>query len=176
MIAQEQEKWNERILGLDESDISIPLQKEISKIQSLKTNSRSRKADYKRLHRELQYALQWDLDTPEGQRQLDLKERKAFETFNKHQRAGGYEELAYDEWRDMVENFGSAGKSVLEQFYATRGYGSGDVVRVYREASEQGKNTNISKAMRDVIRESKGKGMTPTGMLDALRNKLGLNS
>lgn len=176
LIAEKREEWNRRISELDELKISAPLQKEIDKINSLKVNSRSRKADYKRLNRELQYALEWDLDTPEGQRQLDKKEKKAFESFNKHRKEGGYDEIPYEEWRDMVENFGSAGKAVLEQFYATRGYGSGDVVRVYRDAVEQGKNTNISKAMRDVIRESRGKGLTPTGMLDALRDKLGLNS
>lgn len=184
LIAEKQEEWNSRIANLDESSISIPLKKEIEKINFYKTNSRSRKADYKRLYRELNYALQWDLDTPEGQRQLDLKEKKAFETFNKHQRASGHEEMSYDEWRDMVENFGSAGKSILEQFYPTRGYGSGDVVRVYREAKEKAKEkangndrpVNIQKAMQDVLKKSKGLGLTPQKILDMLRDELGLNS
>lgn len=184
LIAERQEEWNSRIANLDESNISIPLKKEIEKIDFYKTNSKSRKADYKRLYRELNYALQWDLDTPEGQRQLDLKEKKAFETFNEHQRASGHEEMSYDEWRDMVENFGSAGKSILEQFYPTRGYGSGDVVRVYREAKEKAKEkadgndkpVNIQRAMRDVLKKSKGLGLTPQKILDMLRDELGLNS
>lgn len=184
MIAEKQAEWDKRISELNENDISIPLKKEIEKIDFYKTNSRSRKADYKRLYRELNYALQWDLDTPEGQRQLDLKEKKAFETFNDHQITSGHEEMSYDEWRDMVENFGSAGKSILEQFYPTRGYGSGDVVRVYREAKAKekaktdgnDKPVNIQKAMQDVLRKAKGLGKTPQQILDMLRDELGLNS
>ena len=174
-IAEKQSEWSERIERLDSNFMSEPLRKEIEKLKTLKPTSKSRKADYKRYYRELDYALQWDLDTPEGQRQLDLKEQKAFQSFKEN-----FGDIAYDDWREMVENFGSAGRAVMEQFYKGGQGGNGDIQRVYRDAMEQGKSTNVAKAMREVLKESRrddfGYQKTPTGMLDALRDKIGLQS
>lgn len=175
ITALEGELW-ERIAEADYEKLPESFRKEVDILKSLRPKSRSLKIEYQRYQRELEYALQWDISTPEGRRQMDEKERKAYRTFQK--RFG--EDISYDEWRDMVENFGSAGQAVMEQFYRGGQGGSGDVMRIFKEAKEQGITKNVGKAMQQVLRASRREDFayakTPTGLLDALRDKIGLRS
>ena len=119
--------------------------------------------------RELHSFLQWDISTPEGQRQWEARETKEWETFNKHFSEYG---LTKNEWRDLVEVFGAVGESVLNQFGSGQGSNaSGSIVREFKNASQSGR-ANLVKLMREVLNETKGTGATEEDNLDLLRQKL----
>lgn len=171
---------NERINSVDFDVLPKSFKNELQNIQRLRPKSRSVKADYKRYERELEYALQWDIATEEGRRQLDKKEQKAFDTFKNRFDL----DVTYQEWRDLVETFGAIGSATMEQFYrgGANGRGSGDLVRVYKDAKEIGKDpADMLKAIRKVKRASKTDafkmkyGATTQGLIDALRDELELN-
>lgn len=176
-IKELEAQLNERLGEIDTANLPPDFRKELDELSRMKPKSRGLKIDFARYERELEYALQWDMFTPYGRRQVEERERKAFDTFK---RKSGISDLDYDEWRNLVESFGSAGKSVMEQFYRGGQGGNGDIVRVYKDAKEQGKDTNIGRAMQKVLRDSRKEGFkykkTPTGLLDALRDELGLDS
>lgn len=119
--------------------------------------------------RELHSFLQWDISTPEGQRQWEAREKKEWETFNKNFSEYG---LTKNEWRDLVEVFGAVGESILNQFGSGQGSNaSGSIVREFKNASQSGR-TNLVKEMREVLKENKGTGATEEDNLDLLRQKL----
>ena len=119
--------------------------------------------------RELHSFLQWDISTPEGQRQWEAREKKEWETFNKNFSEYG---LTKNEWRDLVEVFGAVGESILNQFGSGQGSNaSGSIVREFKNASQSGR-TNLVKEMREVLKENKGTGATEEDNLDLLRHKL----
>lgn len=119
--------------------------------------------------RELHSFLQWDISTPEGQRQWEAREKKEWETFNKNFSEYG---LTKNEWRDLVEVFGAVGESILNQFGSGQGSNaSGSIVREFKNASQRGR-TNLVKEMREVLKENKGTGATEEDNLDLLRQKL----
>lgn len=202
ITALEGELW-ERIAEADYEKLPESFRKEVDILKSLRPKSRSLKIEYQRYQRELEYALQWDIDTPEGRRQMDEKERNAYQTFQKRFKKHFEEDISYDDWRDLVENFGSAGQAVMEQFYRGGQGGNFDIVRIAREAEQEAekkaiekaqeeslrtgkevlpviKKPNVGKAMQQVLRASKRDDFpyqkTPTGLLDALRDKIGLRS
>ena len=119
--------------------------------------------------RELHSFLQWDISTPEGQRQWEAREKKEWETFNKNFSEYG---LTKNEWRDLVEVFGAVGESILNQFGSGQGSNaSGSIVREFKNASQSGR-TNLVKEMREVLKENEGTGATEEDNLDLLRQKL----
>lgn len=174
----------ERIAGTDIDNLPATFKTELDKIRELKPKSRSLKADYKRYERELSYALQWDISTEEGQRQLEKKENEAYKSFKDRffDKDLG-EDISYQEWRDLVETFGALGSATLEQFYTSgaSGRGTGELVRVYKDAKAKGGAVDMLNAIRKVkayskTTEFKAKyGNTTTGMLDALRDELNAN-
>lgn len=174
-IAGLEAELNERISSVDLEKVSDLFTKELSIIAKLKPTSRGEKIEYERYKMELEYALSWDIESADGQRQMKERERKAYETFKAR-----FGEISYDEWRDMADTFGSAGQSVMEQFYRGGQGGNGDIVRVFKDAKEAGITKNIGSAMQKVLRASKRDDFpyrkTPTGLLDALRDEIGLNS
>lgn len=119
--------------------------------------------------RELHSFLQWDISTPEGQRQWEARETKEWESFSKNFSEYG---LSKEEWRDLVEVFGAVGESVLNQFGSGQGSNaSGSIVREFKNASQSGR-ANLVKEMGEVIKENKGTGATEEDNLDLLRQKL----
>lgn len=119
--------------------------------------------------RELHSFLQWDISTPEGQRQWEARETKEWQTFSKNFSEYG---LSKNEWRDLVEVFGAVGESVLNQFGSGQGnMASGSVVREFKNASISGR-ANLVKEMRAVLKENEGKGKTDEDNLTLLREKL----
>ena len=119
--------------------------------------------------RELHSFLQWDISTPEGQRQWEARETKEWKTFSKNFSEYG---LSKEEWRDLVEVFGAVGESVLNQFGSGQGnMASGSVVREFKNASISGR-ANLVKEMRAVLKENEGKGKTDEDNLTLLREKL----
>jgi len=175
---------NERLGSIDLENASATFRKELATIQRLKPKSSSVKADYKRYERELEYALQWDITSEAGMRQLEKKEQDAFRTFKARFGEGGFDDMSYQEWRSLVETFGAVGSATMEQFYrgGANGRGSGDLVRVYKDARERGKDAkDMLDAIRKVKRASKTDyfkmkyGYTSTALIDALRDELELN-
>ena len=119
--------------------------------------------------RELHSFLQWDISTPEGQRQWEARETKEWKTFSKNFSEYG---LSKEEWRDLVEVFGAVGESVLNQFGSGQGnMASGSVVREFKKGSISGR-ANLVKEMRAVLKENEGKGKTDEDNLTLLREKL----
>ena len=119
--------------------------------------------------RELHSFLQWDISTPEGQRQWEAREKKEWETFNRNFSEYG---LSKEEWRDLVEVFGAVGESVLNQFGSGAGNNaSGSIVREFKNASQSGR-ANLVKIMREVLKENSGQGATEESNLILLREKL----
>lgn len=119
--------------------------------------------------RELHSFLQWDISTPEGQRQWEAREKKEWETFSKNFSEYG---LTKNEWRDLVEVFGAVGESVLNQFGSGQGSNSsGSIVREFKNATQSGR-ANLVKVMKEVLKENEGTGATEEDNLDLLRQKL----
>lgn len=179
-IASLESELNERINKQDYNSLPATFRSEMETLRELRPKSRSVKDEYKRYQRELEYALQWDIDTEEGRRQLEKKEQEAFDTFKDRFTF----DIPYQEWRDLVETFGAIGTATMEQFYrgGANGRGSGDLVRVYKDAREKKKKpADMLKAIRKVKSKSKTDafkmkyGATTQALIDALRDELKLN-
>ena len=94
--------------------------------------------------------------------------KQAYKTFmNNHK---GFK-LSYDEYLDMTETLGSMGTHLLDEFG-----NSDDFVDMYDEARDQNKSDkDITQAIVQTNRESKGKGWNTQDMMDELRQLIGLN-
>lgn len=195
MIREDTAELNKRIFEYRQSNVSFKdVENNIAKIKEISGSKSGRqiiKADGKTYYRkteigvgklnskqkselvlqarELHSFLQWDISTPEGQRQWEAREKKEWETFNKNFSEYG---LTKNEWRDLVEVFGAVGESILNQFGSGQGSNaSGSVVREFKNASQSGR-ANLVKEMREVLKENKGTGATEEDNLDLLRHKL----
>ena len=195
MIREDTTKLNKRIYEYRQSNVSFKdVENNIAKIKEISGAKKGRQAikedgktHYREVEigvgkisskskselilqaRELHSFLQWDISTPEGQRQWEAREKKEWETFNKNFSEYG---LTKNEWRDLVEVFGAVGESILNQFGSGQGSNaSGSIVREFKNASQSGR-TNLVKEMREVLKENKGTGATEEDNLDLLRQKL----
>ena len=75
------------------------------------------------------------------------------------------------QYKEMIETMGAFGEHALRNFG-----NSEDYVESYDEARRQGKtDKQITDAMVDTIRETKGQGNTTEDVMDLLREKIGLN-
>lgn len=110
--------------------------------------------------RELENFLKWDIISTEGQRQLQEREMKEWETF--HER---YPSMSYDEWRVLVETFGAVGSAILEQ------YGSHNVRKLHEEVMQKNPNINMANEMIRLYNKliKGGKSITQERLMDALR-------
>ncbi len=163
---------NERLKQFyNDGNESTMVQSEIKKLQGLGGKGRSKKyiglgfsgknkMQLVRQLRELQYFEQWDIYSEEGQRALELKERKAWESFYKDN-----PEYTYQEWRDLVETFGSLNESMLQQF------GSTNIVEAYKDAT-QGEKVNLLKYIKEISKDDSMRGTTQEQKIDRLREML----
>lgn len=163
---------NERLKQFyNEGNSSTMVQSEVKKLLGLAGKSRSskqiglgfsgkNKTQLVRQLRELQYFEQWDIYSEEGQRSLELKERKAWESFYKDN-----PEYTYQEWRDLVETFGSLNDSMLQQF------GSTNIVEAYKDAT-QGEKVNLLKYIKEISKDDRMSGTTQEQKIDILREML----
>lgn len=113
-------------------------------------------------------ALRETYNVMEGQQRGHDDNKQAYKTFISNH--PGFK-LSYDEYLDMTETLGSMGTHLLDE------YGnSDDFVDMYDEARDQNKSDkDITKAIVETNRESKGKGWTTEKMMDELRQLIGLN-
>ena len=163
---------NERLKQFyNDGNSSTMVQSEVKKLQGLAGKSRSskqiglgfsgkNKMQLVRQLRELQYFEQWDIYSEDGQRALELKERKAWESFYKDN-----PEYTYQEWRDLVETFGSLNDSMLQQF------GSTNIVEAYKDAT-QGEKVNLLKYIKEISKDDSMRGTTQEQKIDRLREML----
>lgn len=113
-----------------------------------------------RQYRELQYFEQWDIYSEQGQRSLELRERKAWEEFHRTNT-----EFTYQEWRDLVENFNAIGTELLEQF------GSENIKEAFNDA-QAGEKVNLVKYVQEISKDPAYQGTTQVAKIDRLRELL----
>ena len=129
-----------------------------------------RKAELILQARELSSFLRWDIESEEGLRQLEAREKSEWESFEKN-----HPEWTYDEWRKFVEVSGALGSDIINKF-GSETIASDFLKKI--QPNEDGTPSKIDgdkylRAMLDTIKESEGKGMTQTELMDLLRGKLG---
>ena len=120
--------------------------------------------------RELSSFLRWDIESEEGLRQLEAREKTEWETFERNH--PGWE---YDDWRKFVEVSGALGSDIINKF-GSETISSDFLKRI--QPNDDGTPSNIDgetylRAMLDTIKESEGKGLSQTKLVDLLRDKLG---
>ena len=122
--------------------------------------------------RELSSFLRWDVESEEGLRQLEAREKTEWESFEKHHPDMGW---TYEEWRKLVEVTGALGHDIVNKF-GSETIASDFLKKI--QPNEDGTPSKIDgdkylRAMLDAIEESEGEGMTQTELMDLLRGKLG---
>ena len=122
--------------------------------------------------RELSSFLRWDIESEEGLRQLEAREKTEWESFEKHHPDMGW---TYEEWRKLVEVTGALGHDIVNKF-GSETIASDFIKRIQPNADGTPSSIDGDKylrAMMDTIKESEGAGLTQTKLMDLLRGKLG---
>ena len=117
------------------------------------------KESYIRQLRELEYAEPLISDY-EGVAFMEEKFTKAMNTFlSKKGNQGKTEE----DWRDMVETFGTLGKEIVDQF------GSNQVAELFKSST---RNVDMVQLMLDTLDEAEGKGWNKRELKSKLKKKI----
>lgn len=113
--------------------------------------------------RELEYFTQWKgTETQEVRDEVNYAKYKSFiENVNN----SDFKNYSYQEWRDMVETFGSTA-SIIDSFYYE------NIKELHKEVTAGSKNVNLAAAMREVLRANKGAGLSKEDAIDLLRKEL----
>ena len=119
--------------------------------------------------RELSSFLRWDIESEEGLRQLEAREKTEWESFEKHHPDMGW---TYEEWRKLVEVTGALGHDIMSKF-GSETIASDFLKRTRTNNAESTDGDKYIKAMMDAIKESDGAGLSQTELVDLLRDKLG---
>ena len=119
--------------------------------------------------RELSSFLRWDIESEEGLRQLESREKKEWETFEQN-----HPGWSYEDWRKFVEVSGAIGSDIINKF-GSETIASDFLKRI--QPNDDGTPSEIDgdkylRAMMDAIKESEGKGLSQTELVDLLRKKL----
>ena len=117
--------------------------------------------------RELSSFLRWDIESEEGLRQLESREKTEWETFERN-----HPGWSYEDWRKFVEVSGALGSDIINKF-GSETIASDFLKRIRTNDVELTDGDKYIKAMMDSIKESKGAGMSQTELVDLLRDKLG---
>lgn len=111
--------------------------------------------------RELEYFNQWrGTETKEVRDKTNLAKYQTFTTNNPE--FSGY---SYQEWRDLVEVFGST-----ENFIESFGYEN--LKELHKESVNSGRKVNLAGAMRSIMKQSKGSQLTQEDVIDMLRSEI----
>jgi len=125
---------------------------------------RKNKAELQAQLSELQYFNEWDVFTPEGRRQRNQRELRAWRSYKRNSGSN----LHYETWRKMVNIIGTIGKDILQQFGGSYGNKIEEAVRKGRKPGE------VIKAVRESVEEHHSKGHNYEDYLDTLIKKLDL--
>ena len=117
--------------------------------------------------RELSSFLRWDIESEEGLRQLESREKTEWETFERN-----HPGWSYEDWRKFVEVSGALGSDIINKF-GSETIASDFLKRIRTNDVESTDGDKYIKAMRDAIKESEGAGLSQTELVDLLRDKLG---
>ena len=117
--------------------------------------------------RELSSFLRWDIESEEGLRQLEAREKSEWESFEKN-----HPGWSYEEWRKFVEVSGALGSDIINKF-GSETIASDFLKRIRNNDVESTDGDKYIKAMMDAIKESEGAGLSQTELVDLLRGKLG---
>ena len=119
--------------------------------------------------RELSSFLRWDIESEEGLRQLEAREKTEWESFEKN-----HPGWSYEDWRKFVEVSGALGSDIINKF------GSETIASDFLKRIQPNDGTpseidgdKYLRAMMDAIKESDGEGLSQTQLVNLLRNKLG---
>lgn len=111
--------------------------------------------------RELEYFNQWKgTETREVRDRTNLSKYESFIHNNPE-----FSSYSYQEWRDLVEVFGST-----ENFIDSFGYEN--LKELHKESVNKGRKVNLAGAMREIMKNSKGSQMTQEDVVDMLRSAL----
>ena len=117
--------------------------------------------------RELSSFLRWDIESEEGLRQLESREKTEWETFERN-----HPGWSYEDWRKFVEVSGALGSDIINKF-GSETIASDFLKRIRTNDVESTDGDKYIKAMMDAIKESEGAGLSQTELVDLLRDKLG---
>lgn len=117
--------------------------------------------------RELSSFLRWDIESEEGLRQLEAREKSEWESFEKN-----HPGWTYEDWRKFVEVSGALGSDIINKF-GSETIASDFLKRIRNNDVESTDGDKYIKAMMDAIKESEGAGLSQTELVDLLRDKLG---
>ena len=117
--------------------------------------------------RELSSFLRWDIESEEGLRQLESREKTEWETFERN-----HPGWTYEDWRKFVEVSGALGSDIINKF-GSETIASDFLKRIRTNDVELTDGDKYIKAMMDSIKESEGAGLSQTELVDLLRDKLG---
>ena len=117
--------------------------------------------------RELSSFLRWDIESEEGLRQLEAREKAEWESFENN-----HPGWTYEDWRKFVEVSGALGSDIINKF-GSETIASDFLKRTRTNNAESTDGDKYIKAMMDAIKESEGAGLSQTELVDLLRDKLG---
>ena len=117
--------------------------------------------------RELSSFLRWDIESEEGLRQLESREKTEWETFERN-----HPGWSYEDWRKFVEVSGALGSDIINKF-GSETIASDFLKRIRTNDVESTDGDKYIKAMMDSIKESEGAGLSQTELVDLFRDKLG---
>ena len=117
--------------------------------------------------RELSSFLRWDIESEEGLRQLEAREKTEWESFENN-----HPGWTYEDWRKFVEVSGALGSDIINKF-GSETIASDFLKRIRTNDVESTDGDKYIKAMMDAIKESEGAGLSQTELVDLLRDKLG---
>ena len=117
--------------------------------------------------RELSSFLRWDIESEEGLRQLESREKTEWETFERN-----HPGWSYEDWRKFVEVSGALGSDIINKF-GSETIASDFLKRIRTNDVESTDGDKYIKAMMDSIKESEGSGLSQTELVDLFRDKLG---
>lgn len=117
--------------------------------------------------RELSSFLRWDIESEEGLRQLESREKTEWETFERN-----HPGWSYEDWRKFVEVSGALGSDIINKF-GSETIASDFLKRIRTNDVESTDGDKYIKTMMDAIKESEGAGLSQTELVDLLRDKLG---
>ena len=117
--------------------------------------------------RELSSFLRWDIESEEGLRQLEAREKTEWESFEKN-----HPGWTYEDWRKFVEVSGALGSDIINKF-GSETIASDFLKRIRTNDVESTDGDEYIKAMMDAIKESEGAGLSQTELVDLFRDKLG---
>ena len=123
----------------------------------------ARKTELQKKARELEYFNQWKgTETKAVAKQEDLKK---YETFINNPSNSEFKNYSYQDWKDLVNIFGSMEDKLKEFEYE-------DMKRLHIEATQKGTKMDLMSAMGEAQKKAGGTGLSTEDLTDLVRSEL----